>query len=154
MSERGKKSPFWLSLHQGPIQECWSLVSTKTCSREPRPHSTRDKPGNIFKGDEKRLKTVFFFFQVPRYSRWECCTELSCWSRQNTVLFWPKYVLFKDIMTGYQVFQLWKCLPLRRSCPSTPRSCGRWSAGRRWSTCGRSPRNVCTWTRLSIRVDI
>ena len=60
MSERGKKSPFWLSLHQGPIQECWSLVSTKTCSREPRPHSTRDKPGNIFKGDERRLKTIFF----------------------------------------------------------------------------------------------
>ena len=44
MSKRGQFPPFWPSPHQGPIQECCSLVLTKTCSQEPRPHSTRDKP--------------------------------------------------------------------------------------------------------------
>jgi len=61
---------FWPSPHQGPTQECCSLVLTKTYSQEPQPHSNRDK---------------------PQYNHWECCRELSYWSQQNTAQLFQQW---------------------------------------------------------------
>ena len=157
LSERGKFSPFWLIPHQGPIQEYHSLVLTKTYSQEPQPRSTRDKPLIKWKHFHRWWEAfsdlnIKSFFNLPQCSHWGCCRELSYWSRQNIVLFhqrqkWVKIIkhfLFSTDNVTYQLFQQWKCLTQHQSCPSTLRWCGQWSNGRRWSTCGRSPRSACT----------
>ena len=66
----------------------------------------------------------------------------SCFTEgQQFIQWWNHWYMIYMI---YPQFQLWKFPPQHWSCSSILRWCGLWSAGRRWWTCGRLPRNACT----------
>ena len=66
----------------------------------------------------------------------------SCFTEgQQFIQWWNHWYMIYMI---YPQFQLWKFPPQHWSCSSILRWCGLWSAGRRWWTCGRLPRNVYT----------